>query len=1197
MKRTVFYLVFSCLLTLNLIAQQPETFKLQSMSQYDMEKLSALPSLELPEGATRRSLPYMVDNSQLPYFRPLIAQVGLECGQASSIGVMFTYEMNAKRGVPGNLPENQYPTHFAYNFINGGSDAGVSFWETFEILKNVGTPNVADYGGMSLGGPSRWISGYDYYYNGMHNKIEGTYTIKTNTAEGLQTLKNWVFDHGNGSEMGGIATFYSEFTHPPTIFPPGTPEAGKHVIISWGGSPNHAMSIVGYNDSIRWDYNSDGRYTNNIDLNDDGIINVSDWEIGGFKMANTYGSISGWGDNGFAYMMYKTLSDRAGQGGIWNNLVALVKVKENYHPKLVAKINLTFPCRNKIKLMVGVATDTAATEPEYIYHYPIYDFQGGCLAMQGNSGDEHIELGLDMNPLLTYLTPGEEAKFFILVAESGGLDFTQGFINSFSLMDYTDLPIDEYSCQAVDVPIQGNGMTILGMKATINYDAVVIENEDLPALELYGDYQAQLTVSGGAMPYHCELLHDYSKTDSTEIYPILTGERLSLGNNESYVGVDLPFEFPFYGEKISRVYPTSEGFIMFKETTIPWPYYIEGRSYFIQNKMIAPCFAKPFYFDGTADNGIWYTQNADSCAFRRKLSTSGITGNSLVEVTVTLFPDGTIHFYYGPHHAPSYIHKFAGISAGDGTNYTLLNEIAYFTPYANQFTLFNPNSMFEGLTMTDDGLLSGVVDELFENQSIKVKVTDYDNITETKVFPLNIEGVVMNFDVISGDDEIIEFGETFSMDLHLQNLYNQAIGEGTIIFRSNYPDLIVLDSILEMSAISAGESLTMLNVFSIQVANDIEDRQIVSGSLVYATEQKTWIRNFELVLHAPVLEVNSVTVSDGENGILEPGETAQLFISLQNIGGAKIHDLAATLTCNNADILVSDGNDGVSLIAQDSVWLAVFEVHFSETAEPLQILELQLMADGLNDFHFEKVIPLVTSLIVENFETGTFELFDWETFGDADWYITDTPVYEGAFSVRSGVMSDNGISTLSLPYDVAYSDTVSFYFKVSSEANYDFLQFMINTELQEQWSGEVDWTHKVYTVAPGNQLLKWVYAKDYSVSNGLDCALLDYIILPARNVETSVTEGNQVTDVQLSITPNPFFDQLNVSVKVNEPTSYTLSVVDNLGRTVFETIEKQLVAGTYTYSNVKVPDNGGSFYIVIKSNGSYVVKSVIRIRK
>ena len=145
--------------------------ELVPMSAYDSLMLSRLPEFKPAEGILRRLLPHAVDNSTKPWFPPLVAQVGLECGQSSSIGIMFTYELDYKRQVPANIPENQYTTHFTYNFINGGVNSGISFYESFAIIKRAGNPNLIDYGGMAPGGASMWMTGYDKYYNAMHNRV------------------------------------------------------------------------------------------------------------------------------------------------------------------------------------------------------------------------------------------------------------------------------------------------------------------------------------------------------------------------------------------------------------------------------------------------------------------------------------------------------------------------------------------------------------------------------------------------------------------------------------------------------------------------------------------------------------------------------------------------------------------------------------------------------------------------------------------------------------------------------------------------------------------------------------------------------------------------------------------------------------------------------------------------------------------
>ena len=71
------------------------------------------------------TLPLSVDNSLLPYFPPLINQVGGSCAQASYIGYMYTYEMcrlmvwNASESA-----EHRFSYLYTWNFINDGTDMG-----------------------------------------------------------------------------------------------------------------------------------------------------------------------------------------------------------------------------------------------------------------------------------------------------------------------------------------------------------------------------------------------------------------------------------------------------------------------------------------------------------------------------------------------------------------------------------------------------------------------------------------------------------------------------------------------------------------------------------------------------------------------------------------------------------------------------------------------------------------------------------------------------------------------------------------------------------------------------------------------------------------------------------------------------------------------------------------------------------------
>ena len=74
------------------------------------------------------------------------------------------------------------------------------------------------------------------------------------------------------------------------------------------------------------------------------------------------------------------------------------------------------------------------------------------------------------------------------------------------------------------------------------------------------------------------------------------------------------------------------------------------------------------------------------------------------------------------------------------------------------------------------------------------------------------------------------------------------------------------------------------------------------------------------------------------------------------------------------------------------------------------------------------------------------------------------------------------------------SETLKFYWKVSSQQNSDYLEFYIDGTLQSgRISGEVDWTLKTYTISSGIHTLKWCYVKDYSGSSGDDCGWVDFV--------------------------------------------------------------------------------------------------------
>ena len=101
---------------------------------------------------------------------------------------------------------------------------------------------------------------------------------------------------------------------------------------------------------------------------------------------------------------------------------------------------------------------------------------------------------------------------------------------------------------------------------------------------------------------------------------------------------------------------------------------------------------------------------------------------------------------------------------------------------------------------------------------------------------------------------------------------------------------------------------------------------------------------------------------------------------------------------------------------------------------------------------------------------------------------------------RYAVKSGNGgvhssTSTLRLVVDMRAGETLSFDWKVSSEAKYDKLGFYVNgTQNGDLISGEKDWERITYTAGTSRTYtFEWRYVKDYSVSSLDDCGYVDNV--------------------------------------------------------------------------------------------------------
>ena len=114
----------------------------------------------------------------------------------------------------------------------------------------------------------------------------------------------------------------------------------------------------------------------------------------------------------------------------------------------------------------------------------------------------------------------------------------------------------------------------------------------------------------------------------------------------------------------------------------------------------------------------------------------------------------------------------------------------------------------------------------------------------------------------------------------------------------------------------------------------------------------------------------------------------------------------------------------------------------------------------------------------------------FDTDGEAAWFVQTEVSHSGGSAARSGAIGDDGETRLTTT--VPGPGTLSFWWKVSSERNYDKLSVSVDDRVKASLSGEQGWVRQTLTITEDDShTIAWTYGKNGSASRGSDCGWVD----------------------------------------------------------------------------------------------------------
>lgn len=865
----------------------------------DAQQSNLIKKLVMEEGMAQRALPEEVDNSSSPWFPPIYSQIWFpNCQQASGVYHALTYALNRERQDTIKTDDQIMATNFTYNFYDGESQDGVSFLHSYQLIKEAGNPTRTDFGYDHAVSGLYWMSGYDKYVRAMNNTLDEVLSIPLNTEEGVNTMRNWLFDHLDGSEWGGVAVYGA---HPPitnTVLPPESPHAGFLVMARIITTPAHGMTIVGYSDSIRYDINNDGLFTNNIDINGDGRIDLGDWEIGGYLVVNSYGEE--WGTNGKFYLMYSAFAQGIENWGAPNECAYVVKVKKSYTPLMTAKFLISHNMRNRLSLKAGIAADTSRAYPEVIRDYQIFNYLGHAHNLSGNdsaANGEQLEAALDLTPLLSYVEAGKPFKVFFVVDQRDVNDGqARGVIHRFSVVT----PAKEFVSSVQDLSIKGVVRTLVPVLVSVetNNQPVITTPENL-AFVAGIPLSKQIEATGGMAPYRYDIQCNYQMSETNAQQPPSNVMPLPIRYTRTRLAyLDIPFEFPFYGKKFSTLYIGDNGTINFDSLSYPYAYIRDGLAYLKERFCIAGGYSMSGNFYRPEGDLIMAEVRDDKVLIQWHI-VSHLTGDTLMPA-VALYPSGKIEIFRPPFTGSSPEIVYSGVSRGNNSDFRLIPYVESDI-HAHHCLTFLPEQPPAGFHITSSGLLTFNPPTDTTGYHLKVKVTDDQKRWSVKDFNF-YNSIAANAVALKSNQN----DSVFFLNINLANLSEHSLQQASLVVSTTHPLIRMEHSVVENINLEPGGTTAIDNQIKFVAKKGFSSADEVSFRLALNSPQLSRSVYCPVRITLPMVSIMASQIDDGHNFRLDPGETADLVVTAANVSDVSLDHLSWKLVSQNEFIVVHD---------------------------------------------------------------------------------------------------------------------------------------------------------------------------------------------------------------------------------------------------------------------------------------------------
>ena len=214
-------------------------------------------------------------------------------------------------------------------------------------------------------------------------------------------------------------------------------------------------------------------------------------------------------------------------------------------------------------------------------------------------------------------------------------------------------------------------------------------------------------------------------------------------------------------------------------------------------------------------------------------------------------------------------------------------------------------------------------------------------------------------------------GESVTMDLTLDNVTDEPVSNVSVVLSTDHAEVTITDNTVDFPNFAANETLTVENAFAFSVTNNVAaNEQIKFNIEVSVGGEVTANFSFKVPVYDYDLQLGGTVVlnDDNDNGLLNPGETADLRILVDNAGNELAQMVVGTLSTDYEFVTLNETEKPYSTIGAGMMAFADYNLTLDATAPEDFVIPFTLTLTDINgrvtviNFNYRNACNIIFSL-------------------------------------------------------------------------------------------------------------------------------------------------------------------------------------------------------------------------------------------